>query len=36
MANGYPEEFKPVYYRRYANEMFALFYSPDHLGKFTN
>ena len=28
--------FKPVYYRRYVDDIFALFRSPDHLEKFTN
>ena len=31
-----PEDFKPIYYRRYVDDIFALFCSPDHLGKFTN
>ena len=31
-----PEDFKPVYYRRYVDDIFALFRSPDHLEKFTN
>ena len=26
-----PEDFKPVYYRRYVDDIFALFCSPDHL-----
>ena len=34
--NGFPEDFKPVYYRRYADNIFALFRSRDHLEKFTN
>ena len=34
--NGYPEDFKPVCYRRYVDDIFALFRSPDHLEKFTN
>ena len=29
-----PEEFKPVYYRRYVDDIFALFRSQDHLIKF--
>ena len=31
-----PEDFKPVYYRRYVDDLFALFPSPDRLEKFTN
>ena len=31
-----PEDFKPVYYRRYVDEIFAIFRSPDCLEKFTN
>ena len=34
--SGYPEDFKAVYYRRYVDDIFALFRSPDHLEKFTN
>ena len=34
--NACPEDFKPVYYRRYVNDIFALFRSPDHLEKFTD
>ena len=34
--NDCPENFKPVYYRRYVYDTFALFRSPDHLEKFTN
>ena len=34
--NKSPEEFKPVYYRIYIDEMFVLFRSPDHLEKFKN
>ena len=34
--NDCPEDFKPVYYRRYVDDIFALFCSPDHLEKFTN
>ena len=30
------EDFKLVYYRRYVDDKFALFRSPDHLKKFTN
>ena len=33
--NDCPEDFKPVYYRRYVDDIFALFRSPDHLEKFT-
>ena len=29
-----PEEFKPVYYRRYVDDIFVLFRSRDHLIKF--
>ena len=29
--NDCPEDFKPVYYRRYVDDIFALFRSPDHL-----
>ena len=34
--NDSPEDFKPVYYRRYVDVIIALFPSPDHLEKFTN
>ena len=29
-----PDEFKPAYYRRYVDDIFVLFRSPDHLEKF--
>ena len=29
-----PDEFKPVYYRRYVDDIFVLFRSQDHLIKF--
>ena len=32
----YPDDFKPVYYRRYVDDIFALFRSPDHLEKSTD
>ena len=32
--NGCPDEFKPAYYRRYVDDIFVLFRSPDHLEKF--
>ena len=31
-----PDQFKPVYYKRYADDIFVLFRSPDHLEKFKN
>ena len=34
--NDSPDDFKPVYYRRYVDNTFALFRSPDHLERFTN
>ena len=34
--NYCPEGFKPVYYRIYVDDIFALFCSPDHLEKFTS
>ena len=34
--NNCPEDFKPMYYRRYVDDIFVLFRSPDHLEKFTN
>ena len=34
--NDCPEDFKPVYYRRYVDDLFALFCSPVHLDKFTD
>ena len=34
--NECPDKFKPVYYRRYVDSIFALFRSPDHLEKFKN
>ena len=30
------DEFKPAYYRRYIDDIFVLFLSPDHLEKFKN
>ena len=27
----FPEDFRPVYYRRYVDDIFAPFSSPDHL-----
>ena len=35
-TNDCPEGFKPVYYRRYIDDIFALFRLPDHLEKFRN
>ena len=29
-----PDEFKPVYYKRYVDDIFVLFRSPHHLEKF--
>ena len=29
-----PNDFKPVFYRRYVDDIFALFSSPDHADKF--
>ena len=34
--NECPDEFQSVYYRRYVNDIFVLFYSTDHLKKFKN
>ena len=34
--NDCPEDFKPVYYRRFVDDIRALFRSPDHLGKIRN
>ena len=34
--NECPDEFQPVYYRRYVNDIFVLFYSTDRLKKFKN
>ena len=34
--NDCPDDFKTVYYRRYVDNIFALFCSPDYLEKFTN
>ena len=34
--NDCAEDFKHVYYRRYVDDIFALFRSPDHLAKFTS
>ena len=31
-----PLEFKPVFYRRYVDDIFVLFKSPDHIEKFRN
>ena len=30
------EDFKPVYYRKYVDEIFTVFRSPNHVEKFTN
>ena len=32
--NGCPDEFKPVHYKRYVDDITVLFPSPHHLGKF--
>ena len=32
--NDYPDEFMPVYYNRYVDDIFVLFRSPSHLEKF--
>ena len=32
--NDCPDEFKPVYYKRYVDDIFVLFQSPHHLEKF--
>ena len=32
--NDCPDEFKPVYYKRYVDDLFVLFRSPHHLEKF--
>ena len=32
--NDYPDEFKPVYYKKYVDDIFVLFRSPYHLEKF--
>ena len=29
--NDCPDDFKPVYYKRYVNDIFVLFRSPHHL-----
>ena len=29
-----PDEFKPLYYKRYVDDIFVLFRSPHHLEKF--
>ena len=34
MASGLPNDFKPVFYRRSVDGMFALFCSRDHADKF--
>ena len=34
--NECPDEFKPVYYRRYVDDIFVLFRSTVHLEKFQN
>ena len=34
--NECPDEFKPVYYRRYVGDLIVLFHSLDHLEKFKN
>ena len=34
--NDCPEDLKPVYYRRYVDDIFALCRLPDYLEKFTN
>ena len=32
--NDCPDKFKPVYYKRYVDNIFVLFRSPHHLEKF--
>ena len=34
--NDSPDDFKPVYCRRYVDDKFILFHLPEHLEKFTN
>ena len=34
--NDIPKDLKPVYYRRYVDDIFSLFRSPDHLENFIN
>ena len=34
MASRCPNNFKPVLYRRYVDDIFSLFSSPDHADKF--
>ena len=34
--NDCRENFKPVYYGRYVDDIFALYRSPNHLEEFTN
>ena len=36
MARAVPKEFKPVFYRRYVDDIFVLFESTEHLSKFYN
>ena len=31
-----PSEFKPLYYRRYVDDIFVLFRAPEHIDYFTN
>ena len=33
--NDCPDEFKPVYYKRYVDDIFVLFWSPHRLEKFS-
>ena len=32
----WPKEFKPVFYRRYIDDIFVLFESAEHISKFCN
>ena len=34
LLNSCPQGFKPVFYRRYVDDIFVLFYSNDHLKYF--
>ena len=34
--NDCPDEFKPVYYIKYVDDIFVLFWSPHHLEKFND
>ena len=34
--NNFPEKFKPVFYKRYVDDIFVLFERPEHVNSFVD